>query len=233
MCYGSFHGTGHPERSGVLSRQQVGASVCEPALRSAGRRLRRVGLGRTVPAHICPHHRFRGYQHRPDESRSDRCCPRRGSYDARRTFRAGQFACRLRGARSEIRCLVDHRQRGAYSDALECTINVAASVIAWVALRFAARPADANHPYGHDKAEFFAAVIEGVLIVVAALLIFDEAWQSLAPSAITRGATPRPRAERERDGDQRDLVGVLLRRRTRIAVARACRPMVGICWPMW
>ncbi len=65
-----------------------------------------------------------------------------------------------------------------YSDALESTVNVAASLIAWAALRFAARPADANHPYGHEKAEFFAAVVEGVLIVVAALLIFDEAWQS-------------------------------------------------------
>ncbi len=63
-----------------------------------------------------------------------------------------------------------------YSDALESTVNVAASLLALGALRFAARPADANHPYGHDKAEFFAAVIEGVLIVVAALLIFAEAW---------------------------------------------------------
>jgi cation diffusion facilitator family transporter len=65
-----------------------------------------------------------------------------------------------------------------YSDALESTVNVAASLVAWLALRFAARPADATHPYGHEKAEFFAAVIEGVLIVVAALLIFEEAWQS-------------------------------------------------------
>jgi cation diffusion facilitator family transporter len=65
-----------------------------------------------------------------------------------------------------------------YSDALESIVNVAASLIAWIALRFAARPADANHPYGHDKAEFFAAVVEGVLIVVAALLIFAEAWES-------------------------------------------------------
>jgi cation diffusion facilitator family transporter len=65
-----------------------------------------------------------------------------------------------------------------YSDALESTVNVAASLIAWGALRFAARPADDNHPYGHDKAEFFAAVIEGVLIMVAALLIFEEAWIS-------------------------------------------------------
>src|ERR1700730_17099641 len=65
-----------------------------------------------------------------------------------------------------------------YSDALESIVNVAASLIAWIALRVAARPADANHPYGHDKAEFFAAVIEGVLILVAALLIFDQAWIS-------------------------------------------------------
>lgn len=63
-----------------------------------------------------------------------------------------------------------------YSDALESTVNVAASIVALAAVRFAAIPPDANHPYGHDKAEFFAAVIEGVLIVVAALSIFDHAW---------------------------------------------------------
>src|ERR1039458_437825 len=63
-----------------------------------------------------------------------------------------------------------------YSDALETTVNVAAGVIALGALHVAATPADANHPYGHDKAEFFAAVIEGVLIVVAALSIFHHAW---------------------------------------------------------
>ncbi len=65
-----------------------------------------------------------------------------------------------------------------YSDALESTVNVAASLLALGALHFAAIPADANHPYGHDKAEFFAAVIEGVLIVIAALSIFDHAWDT-------------------------------------------------------
>jgi cation diffusion facilitator family transporter len=65
-----------------------------------------------------------------------------------------------------------------YSDALESTVNVAASALALGALRFAARPADANHPYGHDKAEFFAAVIEGVMIIIAALSIFDHAWHT-------------------------------------------------------
>jgi cation diffusion facilitator family transporter len=65
-----------------------------------------------------------------------------------------------------------------YSDALESIVNVAASLIALAALRFAAIPPDANHPYGHDKVEFFAAVIEGTLIVIAALSIFQHAWDT-------------------------------------------------------
>ncbi len=65
-----------------------------------------------------------------------------------------------------------------FSDAAESVVNVAAAVVAFAALRLAARPADANHLYGHDKAEFFAAVIEGVLIVVAALVILQHAWDT-------------------------------------------------------
>ncbi len=72
-----------------------------------------------------------------------------------------------------------------FSDALESTVNVAASVIALGALRMAALPADANHPYGHEKAEFFAAVIEGALIIVAAITILQHAWSSwAAPQAL-------------------------------------------------
>jgi cation diffusion facilitator family transporter len=63
-----------------------------------------------------------------------------------------------------------------FSDAAETVVNVAASLVAFVALRLAAKPADANHPYGHDKAEFFSAVIEGVLIIVASLVILQHAW---------------------------------------------------------
>jgi cation diffusion facilitator family transporter len=65
---------------------------------------------------------------------------------------------------------------GLYSDALESTVNVAAAAIALLAIWFAEKPADANHPYGHEKAEFFAAVLEGTLIVVAALSILEHAW---------------------------------------------------------
>ena len=68
------------------------------------------------------------------------------------------------------------------SDALESTVNVATAVAALVAIRVAARPADASHPYGHDKAEYFSAVMEGVLILLAAILILREAWSGfLAP----------------------------------------------------
>ncbi|MCD0157417.1 cation diffusion facilitator family transporter [Deinococcus sp. LM3] len=66
-----------------------------------------------------------------------------------------------------------------YSDALESIINVAAAVAALIALRVAARPADANHPYGHTKAEYFSAVAEGVLIVLAAAAIVREALPGL------------------------------------------------------
>lgn len=65
-----------------------------------------------------------------------------------------------------------------FSDALESVVNVLASVVALAAVRFAALPADANHPYGHGKAEFFAAVIEGALIMLAAVSILQHAWSA-------------------------------------------------------
>lgn len=61
------------------------------------------------------------------------------------------------------------------SDALESTVNVATAIAALIAIRVAAVPADDNHPYGHHKAEFFSAVLEGVMIIIAALLILREA----------------------------------------------------------
>jgi cation diffusion facilitator family transporter len=66
-----------------------------------------------------------------------------------------------------------------FSDALESIINVVAAGAAFVALRIAAQPADADHPFGHHKAEYFSAVLEGVLIVVAALLILKESYGGL------------------------------------------------------
>lgn len=62
------------------------------------------------------------------------------------------------------------------SDALESTVNVATAFAALIAIHISAKPADANHPYGHHKAEFFSAVLEGVMIIVAALLIIRQAY---------------------------------------------------------
>jgi cation diffusion facilitator family transporter len=66
-----------------------------------------------------------------------------------------------------------------YSDALESIINVVAAGAAFIALRVSAQPADANHPYGHTKAEYFSAVFEGLLVVLAALSILREAYAGL------------------------------------------------------
>ncbi|ASR04085.1 cation diffusion facilitator family transporter [Gordonia rubripertincta] len=60
---------------------------------------------------------------------------------------------------------------GLLSDALESIVNVVAAVGAFVALRVAAKPPDRGHNFGHTKAEYFSAVFEGVLIVVAAVII--------------------------------------------------------------
>ena len=67
-----------------------------------------------------------------------------------------------------------------YSDALESVINVVAALAALLALWVAARPADASHPYGHTKAEYLSAVVEGVLIVLAALSILRVAVPELS-----------------------------------------------------
>ncbi|MDO1582289.1 cation diffusion facilitator family transporter [Rhizobium oryzicola] len=61
------------------------------------------------------------------------------------------------------------------SDGLESFVNVTAALIAYFVIRYAQRPADHDHQFGHHKAEYLSAVIEGVLIVVAALLIVKEA----------------------------------------------------------
>ena len=64
-----------------------------------------------------------------------------------------------------------------WSDALESFVNVATAVAAVVAIRYSALPADANHPFGHSKAEYFSVVLEGVLIILASISILNAAWQ--------------------------------------------------------
>jgi len=61
------------------------------------------------------------------------------------------------------------------TDALESTVNVVAGFIGLYSLYVAAKPRDENHPYGHGKAEFLSAAVEGTLISIAGLLIVYKA----------------------------------------------------------
>ncbi|MBA4187227.1 MAG: cation-efflux pump [Planctomycetaceae bacterium] len=58
---------------------------------------------------------------------------------------------------------------GLFSDALESLVNLVAAVTAYIALGYAARPADPGHTFGHEKIEYFSSGLEGVLIVLAGL----------------------------------------------------------------
>jgi cation diffusion facilitator family transporter len=68
---------------------------------------------------------------------------------------------------------------GILSDAIESLVNLAGAVMALIMLTIAARPADDDHVYGHSKAEYFASVTEGILILGAAIGILATAIQRL------------------------------------------------------
>ena len=76
---------------------------------------------------------------------------------------------------------------GLLSDALESVVNLVAAVLALVALSIAARPADETHQYGHGKVEYFSAGAEGLMILIASLLI--------VASAVERLVNPQPLEE--------------------------------------
>ncbi len=57
------------------------------------------------------------------------------------------------------------------TDALESTVNVITGFIGLYSVSLAARPRDKNHPYGHGKAEYISAAVEGALILIAGLMI--------------------------------------------------------------
>ena len=61
------------------------------------------------------------------------------------------------------------------TDALESTVNVIAAGIGWYSLYVSAKPSDIDHPYGHGKAEFISAAVEGTLIAVAGFFIIYKA----------------------------------------------------------
>lgn len=73
---------------------------------------------------------------------------------------------------------------GLLSDAAESVVNLVAAVVALIALRVAIKPPDKNHNFGHSKAEYFSAGVEGILIFVAA--------GAIMVTAVERFLSPRP-----------------------------------------
>jgi len=71
------------------------------------------------------------------------------------------------------------------ADGIESTADVVSSFIVWSGLRIASRPPDADHPYGHGKAESIAGVIVAAALLGAAALI---AWQSVGEILNPHGA---------------------------------------------
>jgi cation diffusion facilitator family transporter len=73
------------------------------------------------------------------------------------------------------------------TDALESIVNVAAALIGLYSLYVSAKPRDADHPYGHGKAEFISAAVEGTLVLSAGAIIIYKAVKSLfAPHPISQ-----------------------------------------------
>src|SRR2546430_4635248 len=59
------------------------------------------------------------------------------------------------------------------ADGIESALDAAGSIVIWSGLRFAARPPDATHPYGHGKAEPLAAVVVALGVLAAAAVLAD------------------------------------------------------------
>jgi cation diffusion facilitator family transporter len=71
-----------------------------------------------------------------------------------------------------------------FSDAMESIVNVVTAAAALAAVRVSAKPADADHQFGHHKAEFFAAIFEGAMIIVAALFILAKTYSAIVDGPV-------------------------------------------------
>jgi cation diffusion facilitator family transporter len=71
---------------------------------------------------------------------------------------------------------------GLWSDALESLVNLVAAIVALWAIKLAVKPADHNHDFGHGKAEYMSAAVEGTLIFIAAgAIIYGAVLRLLSP----------------------------------------------------
>src|ERR1043165_4396731 len=86
---------------------------------------------------------------------------------------------------------------GLLSDAAESLVNLVAAIVALATLHWASQPPDPDHRYGHEKAEYFSAGLEGGMILVAALTI-----AALALGRLVHPAALQDRSEERRVGEE-------------------------------
>ncbi|WP_457268460.1 cation diffusion facilitator family transporter [Pedobacter sp. UYEF25] len=74
-----------------------------------------------------------------------------------------------------------------FSDAAESVVNIVASGFAFYSIYLTSRPKDENHPYGHGKVEFFSSFLEGILVLIAGLVIIVKAgYNFIYPQTISQ-----------------------------------------------
>ena len=74
---------------------------------------------------------------------------------------------------------------GLLSDAMESFVNLASAIFGLTMVTIAQRPADAEHPYGHHKAEYFSSGFEGILIIgAAAAIIWAASYRIFDPQPL-------------------------------------------------
>ncbi|AAB91271.1 cation diffusion facilitator family transporter [Archaeoglobus fulgidus] len=70
------------------------------------------------------------------------------------------------------------------ADGVHSLVDVLGSVLVWLGIKVAERPADASHPYGHFKAESLAEMAVGLIIILSSLLIMHEAISSVINASV-------------------------------------------------
>lgn len=79
------------------------------------------------------------------------------------------------------------RSNALIADGIESLLDLFSSLLIWGALKYAAKPADAEHPYGHGKAESLASIIGALVLALAGALIAHNSINQLV--AVAHGAT--------------------------------------------
>ena len=70
------------------------------------------------------------------------------------------------------------------ADGIHSLVDVLGSILVWLGIKVAERPADASHPYGHFKAESLAEMAVGLIIILSSLLILYESVSSLVNGSV-------------------------------------------------